>query len=111
MVSKAINEGASIFLEKPISLNDLKYVWQYVYKKEINPTQEIQEGAGENMNHRTELSQGVRKTNGGVQRRALSSRDISGKNKLNDTYNLHQNAIDPKGKVRRLELKLCVNIM
>ncbi|KAF2317816.1 hypothetical protein GH714_041131 [Hevea brasiliensis] len=30
---KAIAEGASFFLHKPISLDDLKYIWQHAYRK------------------------------------------------------------------------------
>lgn len=30
---KAIVEGASFFFNKPISLDDLKYLWQHVYRK------------------------------------------------------------------------------
>lgn len=30
---RALSEGACYFLEKPIFLEDLKYVWQHVYRK------------------------------------------------------------------------------
>ncbi|KAJ0094830.1 hypothetical protein Patl1_15082 [Pistacia atlantica] len=35
--SKALDEGASFFLEKPISFDDLKYLWQHVYKSRVKP--------------------------------------------------------------------------
>ncbi|XP_022990810.1 two-component response regulator ORR26-like [Cucurbita maxima] len=36
VATKALAEGACYFLQKPISKNDLKYVWQHVYRSNIN---------------------------------------------------------------------------
>lgn len=41
VAGKALAEGACFFLEKPISFDDLKYIWQHVYKKKSrNPLKE-----------------------------------------------------------------------
>ncbi|KAB2603881.1 hypothetical protein D8674_042954 [Pyrus ussuriensis x Pyrus communis] len=37
VAKKALAEGACFFLQKPISLEDLKNVWQHVYRKVRNP--------------------------------------------------------------------------
>ncbi|KAM0986801.1 hypothetical protein EV1_011133 [Malus domestica] len=37
VAKKALAEGACFFLQKPISLDDLKNVWQHVYRKVRNP--------------------------------------------------------------------------
>ncbi|XWS22456.1 hypothetical protein CRYUN_Cryun29cG0036500 [Craigia yunnanensis] len=36
VVQKAIAYGACLHLEKPISLNDLKYLWQHVYRNDMD---------------------------------------------------------------------------
>ncbi|XP_022952593.1 putative two-component response regulator-like APRR6 isoform X2 [Cucurbita moschata] len=36
VATKALAEGACYFLQKPISKDDLKYVWQHVYRSNIN---------------------------------------------------------------------------
>ncbi|XP_023538685.1 two-component response regulator ORR26-like isoform X2 [Cucurbita pepo subsp. pepo] len=36
VATKALAEGACYFLQKPVSKDDLKYVWQHVYRSNIN---------------------------------------------------------------------------
>lgn len=56
LVEKALAEGACYFLEKPICLEDLKFVWQHVYRKRVmNLKKESRKvNCEEEMNHGNE---------------------------------------------------------
>lgn len=60
LAGKALAEGACYFLQKPVSLEDLKFVWQHVYRKSvINPKKESRKAQREKKNHGKE-SRGVK---------------------------------------------------
>nr|XP_048318399.1 two-component response regulator ARR11 isoform X1 [Ziziphus jujuba var. spinosa] len=52
LAGKALAQGACYFLQKPICLEDLKFVWQHMYRKIRKPMKEVCEANIENkMNH------------------------------------------------------------
>lgn len=46
VATKALAEGACYFLQKPISKDDLKYVWQHVYRRNRNITKQTHKANG-----------------------------------------------------------------
>lgn len=60
LAGKALALGACYFLQKPVSLEDLKFVWQHMYRKIRNPMKEpCQANSDEKMNHGNE-SRGIK---------------------------------------------------
>lgn len=61
LARKALDEGACYFLQKPVSLEDLKFVWQHVYRKSvINPMKESRKEKREKKKNHGKESRGVK---------------------------------------------------
>lgn len=46
MATKALREGACFYLEKPIYMAQLKYLWQHVYRRRSLPTDKVTPSQG-----------------------------------------------------------------
>ncbi|KAF3431939.1 hypothetical protein FNV43_RR26675 [Rhamnella rubrinervis] len=61
LAGKALAEGACYFLQKPVVLEDLKFMWQHVFRKSvINPMKESCKAKGEKMKNPGKESRGVK---------------------------------------------------
>lgn len=89
---RALAEGACYFLEKPIFLEDLKHVWQHVYRKRGNPLKESLKASNEGkviINISKESQGSKTEESGGV---------------LHGIGRQHMK-MDPKGKNKELEVE------
>jgi hypothetical protein len=90
---RALAEGACYFLEKPILLEDLKHVWQHVYRKRGNPLKESLKASNEG------------KVNINISKESQGSKtEESGSGVLHGIGRQHM-TMDPKGKSKELEVE------
>lgn len=101
VAERALSEGAWYFLEKPVLLEDLKYIWQHAYRKRKDLRKEFQkensEGEVNHISSKDQSPQGIEMKEAGCVTRPANgnaSCDIG-----------QQVTMDPKGKNWEIELE------
>ncbi|KAK9277713.1 hypothetical protein L1049_007260 [Liquidambar formosana] len=99
MAKKALSEGACFFLEKPISIEDLRYVWQHAYRKGILAVKETGKVGCEGNTANCEKES--------LGRKIQEVDRVSGTDTGNGLHGINQAHMiaDPKGKNKQIDGK------